>query len=121
MPAPRLELGFLSFIPNDYGPENASQALQDGIRLFEHAEQLGYDVGWVRVRHFEQFLSSPLPFLTAVGQHTSRIRLGTGVVPMRYEDPIRLAEDAATTECVQSSRRVRDGGCHRAGRRLRCR
>lgn len=104
MPTRRLELGFLTFVPNPYGPDNAAQALHDGIRLFECAEQLGYDIGWVRVRHFEKFLSSPLTFLTAVGQRTGRIRLGTGVVPMRYEDPIRLAEDAATTDLLIGGR-----------------
>jgi alkanesulfonate monooxygenase SsuD/methylene tetrahydromethanopterin reductase-like flavin-dependent oxidoreductase (luciferase family) len=104
MPPRRLELGFLSFIPNDYGSGNAARALQDGIRLFQHAERLGFDVGWVRVRHFEDFLSSPLTFLTAVGQRTTRIRLGTGVIPMRYEDPIRLAEDAATVDLLTGGR-----------------
>lgn len=104
MPAKRLELGFLSFVPNPYGPEGAARALDDGIRLFQHAEQLGFDIGWVRVRHFEQFPSSPLTFLSAVGQRTSRIRLGTGVIPLRYEDPIRLAEDASTVDLLSGGR-----------------
>jgi alkanesulfonate monooxygenase SsuD/methylene tetrahydromethanopterin reductase-like flavin-dependent oxidoreductase (luciferase family) len=78
--------------------------LADGIRLFEHAERLGFDVGWIRVRHFEQFPSSPLTLLSAVSQRTSRIRLGTGVIPLRYEDPIRLAEDAATVDLLSGGR-----------------
>jgi alkanesulfonate monooxygenase SsuD/methylene tetrahydromethanopterin reductase-like flavin-dependent oxidoreductase (luciferase family) len=104
MPTPRLELGFLSFVPNFYGPDNAVQALRDDIRLFQHAERLGYDIGWVRASHFEDFLASPLTFLTAVGQRTTRIRLGTGVIPMRYEDPIRLAEDASTADLLTGGR-----------------
>lgn len=100
----RLELGFLSFVPNPYGRGGEARALADGIRLFQHAEQLGFDIGWIRVRHFEQFPSSPLPLLSAIGQHTSRIRLGTGVVPLRYEDPIRLAEDAATVDLLTGGR-----------------
>lgn len=99
-----MELGFLSFVPNHGGPENAGRALRDGVELFEWAEQLGLDAGWVRVRHFEPFLSSPLTFLAAVSQRTSRIRLGTGVIPMRYEDPIRLAEDAATLDLLSGGR-----------------
>ena len=104
MPSQRLELGFLSFVPNPYGPGGDARALQDGIRLFQHAESLGFDIGWVRVRHFEQFPSSPLPLLAAIGQHTSRLRLGTGVIPLRYEDPIRLAEDAATVDLLTRGR-----------------
>jgi alkanesulfonate monooxygenase SsuD/methylene tetrahydromethanopterin reductase-like flavin-dependent oxidoreductase (luciferase family) len=99
-----IELGFLSFIPNPYGDGGAARALADGIRLFEHAEQLGFDSGWTRVRHFEQFPSSPLTFLAAVSQRTSRIRLGTGVIPLRYEDPVRLAEDSATVDLLSGGR-----------------
>jgi len=104
MPAQRLELGFLSFVPNPYGPGGEARALNDAIRLFQHAEDLGFDVGWVRVRHFEQFLSSPMTLLSAVAQRTTRIRFGTGVIPLRYEDPIRLAEDAATVDLLGGGR-----------------
>jgi len=104
MPSQRLELGFLSFVPNPYGAGGEARALRDGIRLFQHAESLGFDIGWIRVRHFEQFPSSPLPLLSAIGQHTSRIRLGTGVIPLRYEDPIRLAEDASTVDLLTGGR-----------------
>lgn len=100
----RLELGFLSFIPNPYGPGGEARALADGIRLFQHAERLGFDIGWIRVRHFEQFPSSPLTLLSAVAQRTERIRLGTGVIPLRYEDPIRLAEDASTVDLLSGGR-----------------
>jgi len=100
----RLELGFLSFIPNPYGAGGEARALADGIRLFEHAEQLGFDIGWIRVRHFEQFPSSPLTMLSAIAQRTSRIRLGTGVIPLRYENPIRLAEDASTVDLLSGGR-----------------
>ncbi|MCU1404962.1 MAG: hypothetical protein JWQ43_1265 [Glaciihabitans sp.] len=100
----RRELGFLSFVPNPYGPDGAGRALADGIRLFRHAEQLGFDIGWIRVRHFEQFPSSPLTLLAAVSQVTSRIRLGTGVIPLRYEDPVRLAEDASTVDLLSHGR-----------------
>ena len=104
MPTQRLELGFLSFVPNPYGAGGGARALNDGIRLFEHAERLGFDVGWIRVRHFEEFPSSPLTFLSAASQRTTRIRLGTGVIPLRYEDPIRLAEDAATVDLLSGGR-----------------
>ena len=104
MTTTRLELGFLSFVPNPYGAGGEARALADGIRLFEHAERLGFDIGWIRVRHFEQFPSSPLTLLSAIAQRTSRIRLGTGVIPLRYEDPIRLAEDAATVDLLSGGR-----------------
>ncbi|NQX12026.1 LLM class flavin-dependent oxidoreductase [Microbacteriaceae bacterium VKM Ac-2855] len=102
MPA---ELGFLTFVPYPAeGVGDAAKSLQDGIELFTLAEQLGYDTGWVRVRHFEKFLSSPMTFFAAVSQHTSRIRMGTAVIGARYESPIRLAEDAATVDLLSGGR-----------------
>lgn len=83
------------------GPE---QGLRDGIELFRVAEALGYHSGWVYQRHFDHYLSSPLPFLAAAGQHTERITLGTAVLPMRYQDPILLAEAAGVTDLLVGGR-----------------
>ncbi|RFA14292.1 hypothetical protein B7R21_06825 [Subtercola boreus] len=99
-----MQLSFLSFIPNHAGPAGGAAALENGLQLFHFAEQLGYDTGWVRVRHFEPYLSSPMTFLAAVSQRTSRMHFGTGVLPMRYEDPIRVAEDASTLDLLSGGR-----------------
>jgi alkanesulfonate monooxygenase SsuD/methylene tetrahydromethanopterin reductase-like flavin-dependent oxidoreductase (luciferase family) len=81
-----------------------AKGLQDGIALFKAAEDLGFDTGWAYQRHFDHYLSSPLPFFAAVGQRTSRIGLGSAVLPMRYQDPILLAEAAATTDLLTGGR-----------------
>lgn len=101
--SPRLELSFLTFVPYD-DPADAAQSLRDAIDLFTYAEELGYDTGWVRVRHLEQFLSSPFPLFAAIAQATERIRFGTAVLPMRYADPITIAEDAATVDLLSGGR-----------------
>ncbi|MDF2442582.1 MAG: hypothetical protein JWR01_785 [Subtercola sp.] len=99
-----MQLSFLSFIPNHAGPAGGAAALENGLQLFQFAEELGYDTGWVRVRHFEPYLSSPMTFLAAVSQRTSRMHFGTGVLPMRYEDPVRVAEDASTLDLLSGGR-----------------
>lgn len=81
-----------------------AQGLRDGIELFKEAEALGYQGGWAYQRHFDSYLSSPLPFFAAVGQHTSRITLGTAVLPTRYQEPVLLAEAAATTDLLVGER-----------------
>ncbi|WP_421742503.1 LLM class flavin-dependent oxidoreductase [Cellulomonas sp.] len=103
MTAPRLELSFLTFVPYD-DPADAGRSLRDAIDLFRFAEELGYDIGWVRVRHLEKFLSSPFPLFAAISQATTRIRFGTAVLPMRYADPIAVAEDAATVDLLSGGR-----------------
>ncbi|MGO8499824.1 LLM class flavin-dependent oxidoreductase, partial [Rhizobium ruizarguesonis] len=60
-----------------------AQGLRDGIALFKEAERLGYQSGWAYQRHFDHYLSSPLPYFAAAGQHTRRINLGSAVIPMR--------------------------------------
>jgi len=98
------ELGFLSFVPNHGGTDGAAGALEDGLRLFETAESLGYGTGWVRGRHFEPYLTSPMTFFAAAAQRTSTIAFGTAVLGMRYEDPVRLAEDASTVDLLSGGR-----------------
>lgn len=41
--------------------------------------------------HFAQQLSAPFPPLAAAAARTSRIDLGTGVIDMRYENPLYMA------------------------------
>ncbi len=100
---PKQRLGFNTRVSfnDDTGP---AQGLRDGIELFKQAERLGYQSGWAYQRHFDHYLSSPLPFFAAVGQQTSRITLGSAVIPMRYQDPILLAEAAGTTDLLIDGR-----------------
>ena len=78
--------------------------LDAGSSLFRAAEALGYDAGYVRVRHLQQALSSPLLFLAALAQRTERIELGTAVIPLRFENAGRLAEDLATAHLLTGGR-----------------
>ena len=98
-----MRLGFNTRVSfsDDAGP---ARGLRDGIELFRAAESLGYQSGWAYQRHFDHYLSSPLPFFAAVGQHTHRIALGTAVLPMRYQDPVLLAEAAGTTDLLVGGR-----------------
>jgi len=62
--------------------------------------------GWglFRVHHFAQQLASPFPLLAAVGAKTSRIEIGTGVIDMRYENPLYMAEEAGATDLIAGGR-----------------
>lgn len=95
---------FVPALPGTPVPPVSSRGLADGIELFVRAEELGYDVGYVRSRHLQRTLSAPLLFLTAVGRHTSRMELGTGVIALWFEQPARLAEDLATADLLLGGR-----------------
>jgi alkanesulfonate monooxygenase SsuD/methylene tetrahydromethanopterin reductase-like flavin-dependent oxidoreductase (luciferase family) len=82
----------------------AARGLREGIELFQVAERLGLQSGWAYQRHFDNYLSSPLPFFAAAGQHTSRITLGSAVIPARYQEPVLLAEAAGTADLLTGGR-----------------
>jgi alkanesulfonate monooxygenase SsuD/methylene tetrahydromethanopterin reductase-like flavin-dependent oxidoreductase (luciferase family) len=98
----QLVLGFHTRVSFPSG--HARQGLRDGIRLFQEAENLGYDRGWVYQRHFDNYLASPLVYLPVVAHETSRIGIGTAIIGIRYEDPIHLAEAAATADLLTDGR-----------------
>lgn len=97
-------LGFLLHLDRDIPP---ATAYREAIELFRAAEELGYDSGWVIQRHFRQgreHVSAPLVLLSAIAEHTARIRLGTGVLVLPLEDPLKVAEDAATLDEISGGR-----------------
>jgi putative FMN-dependent luciferase-like monooxygenase len=72
-----------------------------------HAEQHGFDSAWVAQHHFdgdEGGLPAPFVFLAHVAARTSRIRLGTGIVTLPLEEPVRVAEDAGVFDLISNGR-----------------
>ncbi len=102
------KIGFLSFghWSQSRGSQTrtASDALLQSIDLAVAAEELGADGAYFRVHHFAQQLASPFPLLAAVGARTSRIEIGTGVIDMRYENPLYMAEDAGAADLISGGR-----------------
>jgi alkanesulfonate monooxygenase SsuD/methylene tetrahydromethanopterin reductase-like flavin-dependent oxidoreductase (luciferase family) len=101
-------IGFLSFGHWSPSPQSktrsASDALLQSIDLAVAAEELGVDGAYYRVHHFARQLSSPFPLLAAIGARTGRIEIGTGVIDMRYENPLYLAEDAGSADLIAGGR-----------------
>ena len=96
------KLGFLTiglFDGADPGPGHETT-----LRMIELGEQLGFDSAWLRHRHLQFGISSPVAVLAAATQRTSRIELGTAVTPLGWENPLRLAEDLATVDVLSGGR-----------------
>ena len=102
------KIGFLSFGHWTPSPQSqtrsASDALLQSIELAVAAEEVGADGAYFRVHHFARQLSSPFPLLAAIGARTSRIEIGTGVIDMRYENPLYMAEDAGAADLISDGR-----------------
>ena len=103
MPNP-FRLGFLSHLR---GRADAEQAYRENLEIFDAADRLGFDAVWVAQHHFKDlggFLPSPFPFLAAVAARTRRLRLGTSIIVLPFEHPLRVAEDAAVVDMISSGR-----------------
>ncbi|MDQ4500771.1 LLM class flavin-dependent oxidoreductase [Sinomonas sp. ASV322] len=100
--------GFLSF--GHYGPFHGSQTrtasdmILQTVDLAVGADELGVNGAYVRVHHFAPQQASPIPLLTAMAAKTQRIEVGTGVIDMRYENPLQLAEEAAALDIISRNR-----------------
>lgn len=86
------------------------------------AEQFGYYSSWLTEHHFANdptydalgypaadnpaydLTPDPLTFLTFVAAKTRTLRLGTGVVVLHYDHPIRVAERAAMLDVLSNGR-----------------
>ena len=100
-------IGFLSFgawHPAGGLTHTGGDALRQTVELAVAAEEIGIDGAFVRVHHFARQLSSPFPLLAAIGVKTDRIEIGTGVIDMRYENPLYMAEDAASADLLAGGR-----------------
>src|SRR6201989_2096724 len=102
------KIGFLSFghwTPSPYSDvRTARDALVQSIELAVAAEELGVDGAYFRVHHFARQLASPFPLLSAIGAKTNKIEIGTGVIDMRYENPLYMVEDASAADLIAGGR-----------------
>ncbi|HEV2778620.1 MAG TPA: LLM class flavin-dependent oxidoreductase [Actinophytocola sp.] len=95
--------------PRPWHGDHEHERLVQTIEQAKLADELGYGCWW-QVEHHgaEEFSLSSAPelLLTAISQHTSRIRLGHAAVlaPGRFNHPIRAAERAATLDHLSRGR-----------------
>jgi alkanesulfonate monooxygenase SsuD/methylene tetrahydromethanopterin reductase-like flavin-dependent oxidoreductase (luciferase family) len=99
---PLRKLGFLTI--GLFDAADPRRGHESTLEIIELGEQLGFDSAWVRHRHLQYGISSPVAVLAAASQRTSRIHLGTAVIPLGWENPLRLAEDLATVDLLSGGR-----------------
>lgn len=102
------KIGFLSFghwaNHAAYKTRTAADTLLQSIDLAVAAEAIGLDGAYFRVHHFAAQLASPFPLLSAIGAKTNKIEIGTGVIDMRYENPLYMVEDAGAADLISGGR-----------------
>ncbi len=72
----------------------------------ELAERLGYHGVLVAEHHFTNYCAIPNPLMlaAAIGQRTTRVRIGTAVIVLPLHNPVRVAEDIAQADQLTGGR-----------------
>jgi alkanesulfonate monooxygenase SsuD/methylene tetrahydromethanopterin reductase-like flavin-dependent oxidoreductase (luciferase family) len=98
----RQGLSLFEVPPRSAGPAQAFETL---IENAQRVEQLGFEAYWVAEGHFSAIGSpSALTLLAALTQRTTRLRLGTAVVPLALDNPLRIAETASLVNVLGGDR-----------------
>ena len=99
-----LSFGHYSLKPDKTGKYGAQEALKQAVELGQIADELGVNGAYFMVHHFAPQYSSPIPLLSAIAATTNTIEVGTGVIDMRYENPLGLAEEVAALDLLSDQR-----------------
>src|ERR1700761_730983 len=104
---PLPNLRHLAFFTRLLDEASAAERYRLAAEQIAHAERCGYDTAWVAQHHFHEHeggLPSPFVFLGHVAARTTTIRLGTGIITLPLELPVRVAEDAIVLDLISNGR-----------------
>ena len=86
-------------------PVPASQVLRDVVAQGELADRVGIDHFSIGEHHRPDFaVSAPDVVLAALAQRTERITLGTAVIVLSSDDPLRVVERFSTLDALSQGR-----------------
>lgn len=100
-----MKFGMLHLFENPV-EKTEHQIIKEQMRLMKAAEDMDFDSVWPAEHHFTEYgyCASPALSLAAVAAETKRIRLGTGVVVLPLNHPLRIAEDYAFLDHMSDGR-----------------
>ncbi|MBI2544215.1 MAG: LLM class flavin-dependent oxidoreductase [Candidatus Rokubacteria bacterium] len=87
-------------------PRTSGQFYEELLEQVQAAEECGFDSFWVAEHHFHEYGGIPAPpiWMAAAAQRTRRIRLGSAVVVLPFDNPLRAAEDYAMVDILSGGR-----------------
>ena len=100
-----MKFGMLHLFETPNG-RSERQMLEEQMNLMESAEGFGFDSLWPAEHHFSEYgvCGSPALNLAANARTTKKIRLGTGIVVLPLNNPLRVAEDFAMLDQLSGGR-----------------
>ena len=101
-----MEFGVLNFFEHPAGGKTEQRLFKEQLDTLRAAEELGFDYIWAPEHHFTEygFSASPMLTLAAMASVTKRVRLGSAVVVLPFNDPVRVAEEGAMIDLMSDGR-----------------
>ena len=84
-----------------------AEAFRDGFALVEAADAWGLDGVWLGEMHFNparSVLGAPIVVASSIATRTKRLRVGMAVQVLPLNNPLRIAEEAATVDHISEGR-----------------
>ncbi|MDP6688824.1 MAG: LLM class flavin-dependent oxidoreductase [Alphaproteobacteria bacterium] len=96
----------MMYLFSEYGEIPQAQVFKEFLEEVELAEELGFDSIWLPEHHFSVYgmLGDTLTMAAAIAQRTKKIKIGTAVVLLPLQHPVRVAEQAALVDCLSEGR-----------------
>jgi len=87
-------------------PRTSAELYGELLEQVEAADALGFDSFWIAEHHFHEYGGIPRPpvWMAAAAERTRRIRLGSAVVVLPFDNPLRTAEDYAMVDILSGGR-----------------
>jgi alkanesulfonate monooxygenase SsuD/methylene tetrahydromethanopterin reductase-like flavin-dependent oxidoreductase (luciferase family) len=94
------------YLFSDFGNIPQDQIFHEVLDEIAYAEELGFDSVWLPEHHFAVYgmLGNPLTFAAAIAQRTTRMKIGTAIMVLPFQHPLRVAEDAALVDALSGGR-----------------
>jgi alkanesulfonate monooxygenase SsuD/methylene tetrahydromethanopterin reductase-like flavin-dependent oxidoreductase (luciferase family) len=105
----KMHVGFATGFQHQSGYEvNDTTFIKEDLDMAIEAEDLGFDSIWATEHHFSDYSISPSPLqaLAYLAGRTKRVKLGTQVIVLPWNDPVRVAEQVLWLDNVTEGRLV---------------
>ncbi len=103
-----MHVGMGTFFQNLDGTQTDADVYAHELGMADLAEPLGFDSVWAPEHHFTNYTMCPsvMQFLTYVAGRTQRVGLGSMVVVLPWQDPVRVAEQFSVLDHMSGGRAI---------------
>jgi luciferase family oxidoreductase group 1 len=100
-----MEFGLQNLFESPEGRQE-NEIIREQIDLMQAAEGMGFTTVWGAEHHFSEygFLASNAVTLAAIAEKTTTLRLGTAIVVLPFNHPVRVAEEYAFLDNLSGGR-----------------